>query len=221
MEALFGGAELAWSNGPASERATAPREEPFWLLQDVQTLMERAALEQPLLVCLDDLQSASAGCGFALRMLTQWLASLPVAWLIAVRPDQGVPQIRRALAELITAGAATIRLTPLNAQAVAEVAADVLGAHRREVTSSGPWPTCKATPSSLLIFSPACARRTWSRWQMAGRNLVENRVPHRLEGSMRRRLSRTTPAGERVVTVAASLARQFTLNQIAVMARIS
>ena len=37
---------------------------------------------------------------------------------------------------------------------------------------------------------------------------------------MRRRLSRTTPAGERVVTVAASLARQFTLSQIAAMARI-
>ena len=50
--------------------------------------------------------------------------------------------------------------------------------------------------------------------------LAENRVPHRLEDSMRRRLSRTTPAGERVVTVAASLARQFTLSQIAAMARI-
>ncbi len=37
---------------------------------------------------------------------------------------------------------------------------------------------------------------------------------------MRRRLSRTTAAGERVVTVAASLARQFTLSQIAAMARI-
>ncbi len=34
-------------------------------------------------------------------------------------------------------------------------------------------------------------------------HLVQDRVPHLLEDSMRRRLSRTHPAGERVVTVAA------------------
>src|SRR5439155_13816234 len=127
MEALFGGAESLVERTALGSRDRS-REEPFWLLQDVQTLMERAALRQPLLVCLDDVQWADAGCGFALRMLTQWLASLPVAWLIAVRPDQGVPQIRRALAELTASGATTIRLTPLHASAVAEVAADVLGA---------------------------------------------------------------------------------------------
>src|SRR5260370_18298311 len=46
------------------------------------------------------------------------------------------------------------------------------------------------------------------------------RARRRLEDSIRRRVSRTTPAGERVVPVAASLARQFTLSQIAAMARI-
>ncbi|HJZ01432.1 MAG TPA: ATP-binding protein, partial [Streptosporangiaceae bacterium] len=122
MEALFGGAESLVERNALGSRGGA-REEPFWLLQDVETLMERAALRQPLLVCLDDVQWADAGCGFALRMLTQWLASWPVAWLIAVRPDQGTAQIRRALAELTTAGAATIRLAPLTASAVAEVAA--------------------------------------------------------------------------------------------------
>ena len=107
MEALFGGADSLVERTALGSRDRS-REEPFWLLQDVQTLMERAALRQPLLVCLDDVQWADAGCGFALRMLTQWLASLPVAWLIAVRPDQGAPQIRRALAELTIAGATTI-----------------------------------------------------------------------------------------------------------------
>ena len=127
MEALFGGAEPLVDR-TALEARDRSREERFWLLQDVQTLLERAALRQPLLVCLDDVQWADAGCGFALRMLTQWLAPLPVAWLIAIRPNQGVPAIRRALADLTTAGAATIPLTPLAASAVAEVAADVLGA---------------------------------------------------------------------------------------------
>jgi DNA-binding CsgD family transcriptional regulator len=218
MEALFGGAESLVERTALGSRDRS-REEPFWLLQDVQTLLERAALRQPLLVCLDDVQWADAGCGFALRMLTQWLASLPVAWLIAVRPNQGVPQIRRALAELTAAGAATIALAPLNASAVAEVAADVLGA-----PAAGDLLRTLADVrgNPFLIVDLLAGLREENLVQVVdGRaRLAENRVPHRLEDSMRRRLSRTTPAGERVVTVAASLARQFTLGQIAAIAGV-
>ena len=215
MEALFGGAESLVERNALD----GSREELFWLLQDVQTLMERAALRQPLLVCLDDVQWADAGCGFALRMLTQWLAPLPVAWLIAVRPNQGAPQIRRALAELTTAGAATIRLTPLTASAVAEVAADVLGAPAggdllRTLAD------VQGNPFLIVDLLAGLREENLVRVVDGRARLAENRVPHRLEDSMRRRLSRTTPAGERVVTVAASLARQFTLNQIAAMTGI-
>ena len=165
------------------------------------------------------MQWADAGCGFALRMLTQWLASLPVAWLIAVRPNQGAPQVRRALAELITAGAATIGLTPLKASAVAELAADVLGA-----PAGGDLLRTLADVQGnpFLIVDLLAGLREENLVSVVGgrARLAENRVPHRLEDSMRRRLSRITPAAERVVTVAGSLARQFTLSQIAAMARI-
>jgi hypothetical protein len=218
MEALFGGADSLVERAALGSR-DGSREEPFWLLQDVETLMERAALRQPMLVCLDDVQWADAGCGFALRMLTQWLAPLPVAWLIAVRPNQGEPQIRRALAELTAAGAATIRLAPLNASAVAEVAADVLGA-----PPGGDLLRTLAgvQGNPFLIVDLLAGLREENLVSVVGgrARLAENRVPHRLEDSMRRRLSRTTPAGARVVTVAASLARQFTLSQIAAMARL-
>jgi DNA-binding CsgD family transcriptional regulator len=218
MEALFGGAESLVDRTALGSHDRS-REEPFWLLQDMQTLLERAALRQPLLVCLDDVQWADPGCGFALRMLTQWLASLPVAWLIAVRPNQGVPQIRRALAELASADAATIPLTPLPASAVAQVAADVLGA-----PAGGDLLRTLAgvQGNPFLIVDLLAGLREENLVSVAdGRaRLVENRVPHRLEDSMRRRLSRTTSAGERVVTVAASLARQFTLSQIAAMTRL-
>src|SRR5580692_4728465 len=222
MEALFGGAEPLVERSALGSRkgsSKGSREEPFWLLQDVQTLMERAALRQPLLVCLDDVQWADAGCGFALRMLTQWLAPLPVAWLIAVRPDQGAPQIRRALAELTAAGAMTIPLTPLPASAVAEVAADVLGAPAggdllRTLAD------VQGNPFLIVDLLAGLREENLVRVVDGRARLAETRVPHRLEDSMRRRLSRTTPAGERVVTVAACMARQFTLNQIAAMTRI-
>ena len=135
-----------------------------------------------------------------MRMLTQWLATLPVAWLIAVRPNQGVPQIRRALAELTTAGAVTIQLAPLNASAVAEVAADVLGA-----PAGGDLLRTLADVRGnpfLIVDLLAGLREENLVCVVGGRaTLAESRVPHRLEDSMRRRLSRTTPAGERVVTV--------------------
>jgi DNA-binding CsgD family transcriptional regulator/tetratricopeptide (TPR) repeat protein len=220
MEALFGGAEsLVERKALGSRDGSRSREESFWLLQDVQTLMERAALRQPLLVCLDDVQWADAGCGFALRMLTQWLAPWPVAWLIAVRPNQGAPQIRRALAELTTAGAATIRLAPLTASAVAELAADVLGAPAggdllRTLAD------VQGNPFLIVDLLAGLREENLVRVVDGRAKMAGNRVPHRLEDSMRRRLSRTTAAGERVVTVAASLARQFTLGQIAAMARI-
>jgi DNA-binding CsgD family transcriptional regulator len=218
MEALFGGAESLLERTALGSRDRS-REEPFWLLQDLQTLLERAALRQPLLICLDDVQWADPGCGFALRMLTQWLASLPVAWLIAVRPNQGAPQIRRALAELTTAGAATIRLTPLSASAVAQVAADVLGA---PVGGDLLRTLADVQGNPYLIVDLLAGLREENLVSVAGgrAKLMENRVPHRLEDSMRRRLSRTSPAGERVGISAASLARQFTLNQIAALARI-
>ena len=218
MEALFGGTDSLIDRTSLGSRDRS-REEPFWLLADIQTLMERAALRQPLLVCLDDVQWADAGCGFALRMLTQWLASLPVAWLIGVRPDQGAAQVQRALAELTAAGATTIPLTPLAASAVAEVAKDVLG-----VPAGGDLlrTLAEARGNPFLIVDLLAGLReedmvrvTDGRAGMAG-----NRVPHRLEDSMRRRMSRTSPAGERVVAAAASLARQFTLTQIAAMARL-
>src|SRR6201987_3634887 len=193
MEALFGGAESLIERNALGSR-DGSREEPFWLLQDVQTLMERAALRQPLLVCLDDVQWADAGCGFALRMLTQWLASLPVAWLIAVRPGPGGPQVRRALAELTTAGAATIRLTPLAASAVAEVAADVLGA-----PAGGDLLRTLADVQGnpFLIVDLLAGLREDNLVSVAdGRaGMAGNRVPHRLEDSMQRRISHTTPAG--------------------------
>jgi DNA-binding CsgD family transcriptional regulator len=228
MEALFGGAE-SLIDRTALESRDRSREERFWLLQDVATLLERAALRQPLLVCLDDVQWADAGCGFALRMLTQWLASLPVAWLIATRPNQGGPAIRRALADLTTDGAATIQLTPLAASAVAEVAADVLGAPAggdllRTLADAAGNPFLLVDLLAGLreenLVRAVDGRMRLARLRLAPGRLTENRVPHRLEDSMRRRLSRITPAGERVVTVAASLARQFTLNQIAAIARL-
>jgi predicted ATPase len=104
----------------------------FWLLQDVQSLIEEAALKNPVLICLDDLHWGGTSLSLAMRQLPVRLSSLPVAWVMAFRPEQGLHQVQQAKIELIESGAELIRLGPLNREAVAQVATDVLGAEADE-----------------------------------------------------------------------------------------
>ena len=101
-------------------------------------MLERAALEGPLLISLDDLQWADSGTAAALRALPVRLADLPIAWILAFRPDQGSTQLLGAIEHLDHSGAERIVLGPLDDAAVAQVAEDVIDAEpaRRCSTSS-------------------------------------------------------------------------------------
>src|SRR5579862_8988384 len=94
----------------------------FWLLQEVQAVIEEVALRGPLLLCLDDLHWAGTTCAVAMRQLPARLATLPVLWVMTLRTDQGLPEIQKAKASLIDSGAEHIRLAPLEREAVAQVA---------------------------------------------------------------------------------------------------
>ena len=104
IEALFNG-EPPLLDRSALPSTHASPEQRFWLLQDIQGLLERAAMGGPVLVCLDDLQWADNGTAAALRALPQRLADLPVVWLLATRPGRGSSHILGALAQLAIGGA--------------------------------------------------------------------------------------------------------------------
>jgi DNA-binding CsgD family transcriptional regulator len=219
IEAVFGGRDPIIQRAALGSREAA-REEQFWLLQDIQALLERAAMRCPLLICLDDMHWADPGCGFALRMLPQWLASLPVAWFITVRPNQGRPQILRALSDLEDTGAERIRLAPLSDVAVAQVAWDVLGAPA-DKTLLRVLSGVEGNP--FLLVDLLLGLREETRVSLdAGRvRLLDSRIPHRVEESMRRRLGRMGAKAQQVANVAASLGRQFTINQLADLGAIA
>jgi predicted ATPase len=131
FDALFEG-DPPLANRRALNDVHASSEFLFWLLQDVQSLIEEAALKSPLLICLDDLHWGGTSCSLAMRQLPLRLSSLPVAWVMAFRPEQGLYQVQQAKIELIESGAELIRLGPLNREAVAQLATDVLGAEADE-----------------------------------------------------------------------------------------
>jgi predicted ATPase len=127
LEALFEGGSPILERTALGDAHASP-EQRYWLLQDLEALLEGAALEAPLLVCLDDLHWADSSTSAALRALTARLATVPIGWLIAFRSGQGPPDLRSALDLLERRGAAKVILGPLDQAGVAQVAADVLGA---------------------------------------------------------------------------------------------
>ena len=88
LRALFDGPEPLLDRAGLSSLRAAP-EQRYWRLQDLQSLLERAALGSPLLIFLDDVQWVDSGTAAALRALPPRLASLPIGWVLAMRPDQG------------------------------------------------------------------------------------------------------------------------------------
>jgi DNA-binding CsgD family transcriptional regulator/tetratricopeptide (TPR) repeat protein len=192
----------------------------FWLLQDVQSLIEEAALKNPVLICLDDLHWSGTSLSFAMRQLPSRLSALPVAWVMAFRPDQGPHQVQQAKLELIGSGAELIRLGPLNREAVAQVAADVLGVEADEELLQKAA-RVQGNPFLLVEFFRGLQDDQLVSLDSGRAKLVEDRLPHRVSDSMRGRLARMSPASERAATFASGLGRRFSIHDLATMTDIS
>ena len=186
FDALFDGNEPLVAREAISDLHASP-EQRFWLLQDIQALIEEAALRDPLLICLDDLHWGGAGCAVAIRQLPQRLASLPVGWVMTFRPDQGLPEVQSARDELEDAGAEMIRLGPLSRAAVAEIATDVLGADPDEelLRKAG---RVQGNPFLLIEFFRGLQDERIVTVQGGRAKLLEDRLPRRVSDNMRGRL---------------------------------
>src|SRR5579859_1374584 len=218
FDALFEGDNPLVARDALSDHHASP-EQRFWLLQDIQAVIEKAALRDPLLICLDDLQWGGASCAAAMRQLPPRLASLPVGWVLAFRPNQGLPQVQSAKEELQEAGAELIRLGPLRRQAIAEIATDVLGAlpdeellRRAEMVRGNPF--------LLIEFLRGLQDEHIVAVESGRAKLLEDRLPRRVSDNMRSRLLRLSPTADRLATLASALGRRFSLYDLAEMSRM-
>jgi DNA-binding CsgD family transcriptional regulator len=219
MEALFDGPEPILERAALHGEHTSP-EQRYWLLQDLETLLEKAALKAPLLVCLDDLQWADNGTAAALRSLPTRLTTVPVGWVIALRPGEGSSQLRSAMDGLEREGAEKIVLRPLDQAGVAQVARDVLLAE----PDSGLLKMAEragGSPFLLVELLSGLREEGLVRIESGRAVLVASQIPHRVSESMRTRLQRLSDSARQVATVAAALGRQFSLNNLAAMLSLS
>ena len=218
MEALFAGPSPILGRGGLGDAHTSP-EQRYWLLQDLEALLERAALEAPLLVCLDDLQWADSGTAAALRTLPARLATVPVAWVAASRPGKGSPG----------SGAPWTGWSARVPRRSCWVRWIRPGWPRSLPTCCrrNPAPRCWRWRTGWR--QPVPSRRALSglreeklvRVEAGRAELVEWRLPHRVSESMRRRLERMSDPARQVATVAAALGRRFSLSDLAAMLDVS
>lgn len=215
MEALFDGPSPVLERAALRDAHTSP-EQRYWLLQDLEALLEGAALQAPLLVCLDDLQWADSGTAAALRALPARLSTVPVGWVIALRPGQGSHRLRSATDYLESNGAEKLLLAPLDQAGVAQVAADVLGAQPDRALLKMAE-RAGGSPFLLVELLRGLREEALVRIESGRAELVDSRLPHRVSESMRRRLDGLSDPARQVATVAAALGRRFSLDDVAAM----
>ncbi len=215
MTALFDGAHPLLERHGLPELHSLP-EQRYWLLQDLQTMLERSALGGPVVIALDDLQWADTGTAAALRALPVRLADMPVAWILAFRPGQGSAQLLSAIEHLDSSGAERIVLGPLDDAAVAQVAEDVMDAEPDEALldlvkgASG-------SPFVLMELLSGLRDEDLIRVVAGHAELVEARLPRRVGVTMHERLRGVSGRAREAATVAASLGRRFSFADLANM----
>jgi DNA-binding CsgD family transcriptional regulator len=213
LAALFDGTEPLLDPGELTTLHARP-EQRFWLLRDLQQLLERAALEAPLLISIDDSHWADGGTVAALRTLPMRLMGLPIAWVIALRPPREATPLVHALELLKQEGARSIALGPLDDDAVMQLAADILAAQPDQSILKQ---LAEAEGSPFLVVETLLGLRDEERVRIVdGRaELIDGRLPRRVHEKMRERLGRLSDEASDAVTVAASLGRTFTFDELA------
>jgi DNA-binding CsgD family transcriptional regulator len=213
LTALFDGTEPLLDPDELGSLHAEP-EQRFWLLRDLQQLLERAALASPLLIAIDDAHWADGGTIAAIRALAMRLTDLPIVWVLALRPPRETTPLVRALEQMGQHGAPTVVLGPLDGDAVARLAADMLGA---EADQSILQLLAEADGSPFLVVEMLLGLREEERIRVVGdrAQLIGDGLPRRVHDKMRERLSRLSDEASDAVTVAASLGRTFTFDELA------
>ncbi|HEX4115696.1 MAG TPA: AAA family ATPase [Solirubrobacteraceae bacterium] len=215
MDALFGGDPSPLEPGALRELPAVP-EQRYWLLQELQSLLERAALRRPIFLALDDLQWADAGTAAALRVLTSRLHGLPIAWAIALRPPQGSSRISSTARYLVRAGAERIVLAALDQAAVVQIGRDLTGG-----TPADPLVALMAraqgSPFLLTELLTGLLGEEHVRVEDGEARLTDSRLPARVHASMRERLGSLSDAARESAVLAGSLGRTFSFGELAAM----
>ncbi len=215
MDALVGGEDPLIDRAGIAQLPVGP-ERRYWFLEEAQALLQRAALDRPLVIVIDDVQWADNGTAAALGTLPPRLADVPIAWVLARRPGQDPHRVADAMHELERHRAVKLQLLPLNAASVAQVAADTFGAQPDrallDIAASA-----RGNPFLLVELLAGLQEEQLVRVEAGRAELVALRIPRRARESMGTRISRLSELARQVVTAGAVLSRRFSFSELSNM----
>jgi DNA-binding CsgD family transcriptional regulator len=191
-------------------------EQGWWLRDELQARLEALAMQQPVLVAIDDLQWCDHATLRVLRTLPPRLATDAVVWVVAVRDRESDPAVTATVRALTGAGADRIDLHPLDDEAVALLAGDLLGGVPDEAVLAS---AARAAGHPLLL---AELFRGWRdeeliRVEEGRARLVDDVLPARLRDAVARRTARLSAPARELLEVGAVLGRRFPPDLLAAM----
>ncbi|MDG4798323.1 ATP-binding protein [Micromonospora sp. WMMD1082] len=187
----------------------------FWLIQELHEGLEKAALQSPFMIVIDDFHWADLATVNAVRTLTRRLSSDPVLWAIALRPDPPAP-VRAVIDQISGQTDCVVRLDALDTQAVAQVAYDVLGGMPDERLGEM-LAGARGRPLLLLEFLHGLRDERAVEVREGVAVLCAPRLPLRFSDSIREQVRLLSDDARLAVELASVLGRTFTVEQLARM----
>lgn len=215
MQALFEGNTPPLDPVALRDLSSEPQQR-YWLLLELESLLEQGSMARPIFLALDDLQWADAGTVTALRSLTTRLKGSPIVWVVAMRPVQASTGTSTAVRYLYRAGATRIILAPLDQPSTAQVARDMTGADPADALVAV-LERAQGSPFLLTELLSGLLDENRIRVEDGIANIAGSELPMRIRASMLDRLSALSPGGREIATVAASLGRSFSFGELATM----
>ena len=188
----------------------------YWVVHDLADAIQAAALQDPLVIVLEDIHWADNGTLLALRSLATARPNVAVLWVLTARTGAGGPAIQETLSLLQRANATVMRLAAMTPDAVADMVQDAVRA-KADVSLLNLAAKAHGNPflvSELLGGLSEEERLTVNGGRAAATGYA---LPRRLGVGMQQRLDLLSDTASEVVRVASVLPDRFSAGQLAAM----
>jgi hypothetical protein len=186
----------------------------YWVLREIEQKLEQAALEDPVMIGLDDIQWADAATLAAISILPKRMASHRILWLFVTRSGELPQPAQLALARLRAEGAGVITLSALDKVAVAEVSTDILAGEPDERLRTV-LDRVSGQPLWLVELLTGLRDEQLVTVENGVAHLVGEGIPRRLLESVTDQLARLSPGTREGLQIASVLGRSFALEELA------